>query len=239
MNNLYHKVAVASGGIALSFTLGANKEARAATFTFESTRSYLVIDRNQDGVIDFNTGDYATDQPSGRYTGVRLSQDYKEELGEYRTSYQFNIAKLFLDSNTGKIKSAYFQTRATGAQYFGRYTNLQAYGHREGHPLFDEGEYLDSVNFRYIADISRDKIATFNVLPFIINQRIENNDSFWLGIRPDQRAFVTLSNEASLTIITEPVPEPTTIFGSAIGLCLGGWLKRKKSASQNKAKSQG
>jgi hypothetical protein len=35
----------------------------------------------------------------------------------------------------------------------------------------------------------------------------------------------------------EVVPEPTTIFGSAIGLCLGGWLKRKKSTSQNKAKS--
>jgi hypothetical protein len=27
---------------------------------------------------------------------------------------------------------------------------------------------------------------------------------------------------------TEPVPEPTTIFGSALALSLGGWLKRKK-----------
>ena len=33
------------------------------------------------------------------------------------------------------------------------------------------------------------------------------------------------------------VPEPTTIFGSAIGLYLGGWLKRKKSSQQNKTKS--
>jgi hypothetical protein len=37
---------------------------------------------------------------------------------------------------------------------------------------------------------------------------------------------------------TFTVPEPTTIFGSAIGLCLGGWLKRKKSTLQNKTKSQ-
>jgi hypothetical protein len=37
----------------------------------------------------------------------------------------------------------------------------------------------------------------------------------------------------------EPVPEPTTIFGSIIGLGLGGWLKRKKSTLQNKTTSQG
>jgi hypothetical protein len=34
MNNLYHKVAVASVCTALGFALGANKEAKAATFTF-------------------------------------------------------------------------------------------------------------------------------------------------------------------------------------------------------------
>jgi len=28
----------------------------------------------------------------------------------------------------------------------------------------------------------------------------------------------------------EPVPEPTTIFGSALALGVGGWLKRKKSS---------
>jgi len=36
----------------------------------------------------------------------------------------------------------------------------------------------------------------------------------------------------------QPVPEPTTIFGSAIALGLGGWLKRKKSSQQNKTTSQ-
>jgi hypothetical protein len=39
--------------------------------------------------------------------------------------------------------------------------------------------------------------------------------------------------------VAQPVPEPTTIFGSAIGLGLGGWLKRKKSSQQNKTTSQG
>ena len=31
-----------------------------------------------------------------------------------------------------------------------------------------------------------------------------------------------------------PVPEPTTIFGSALALGVGGWLKRKKSSQHNK-----
>jgi hypothetical protein len=39
--------------------------------------------------------------------------------------------------------------------------------------------------------------------------------------------------------VAEPVPEPTTIFGSAIALGVGGWLKRKKSSQQNKTSSQG
>jgi hypothetical protein len=37
----------------------------------------------------------------------------------------------------------------------------------------------------------------------------------------------------------EPVPEPTTMLGTALALGGGGWLKRKKSIKQNKTKSQG
>jgi hypothetical protein len=85
---------------------------------------------------------------------------------------------------------------------------------------------------------SQSKIATFNVLPFILNQRIENNNSFLLSIRPDKDAFVILPWQTNLTIITEPVPEPTTIFGSALALGVGGWLKRKKSNRLNKTTPQ-
>jgi hypothetical protein len=230
MNNLYHRFAVASVGIALGFALGANKEARAATFTFTSTNSYYVVDYNQDGIVDFGNT-----QINERYAGIRLSEDYTEELGEYRSFYQFNIANFFLDSNT-RIKSAIFQSRVTGAQYFARDTNLEAYGYTESFQSFDNGEYLDSVYFRYLVD-TRDVIATFNVLQFVVNQRIENNDSFWLSIRPDMEAFITLPRETTLTITTEPVPEPTTIFGSALALGVGGWLKRKKSNQQNKTTS--
>jgi len=233
MNNLYHRFTVASVGIALGFALGANKEARAATFTFTftSTRSFYVIDYNQDGVIDDGN-----EQGTERYTGLRLSKDYTEELGEYRSFYQFNIANLSLNPNI-RITDAFFQFRANGAQYFTRNTNLEVYGYTEGDQLFDNGEYVSGIDFRYFAE-SRDpnRSATFRVLKFI--QGIKNNDSFLLSIRPDKDAFVILPEKTNLTIITEPVPEPTTIFGSAIGLCLGGWLKRRKSDPQNRTTSQ-
>ena len=39
------------------------------------------------------------------------------------------------------------------------------------------------------------------------------------------------------TVDFQPVPEPTTIFGSALALGVGGWLKRKKSGQENKTTS--
>jgi hypothetical protein len=44
MNNLYHKVAVASVCTALGFVLGASPEAKAASFTFAPTITFEVID---------------------------------------------------------------------------------------------------------------------------------------------------------------------------------------------------
>jgi hypothetical protein len=44
MNNLYHKVAVASVCTALGFALGANTEAKAATLSLEPTITFSVLD---------------------------------------------------------------------------------------------------------------------------------------------------------------------------------------------------
>jgi hypothetical protein len=46
MKNLYHKVAVASICTALSFTLGANQEAKAATITLTPATSFYSFDLN-------------------------------------------------------------------------------------------------------------------------------------------------------------------------------------------------
>ncbi len=234
MNNLYHRFAVASVGIALGFALGANKEAKAARFTFTSTRSFWVVDTNQDGV-----GDDGSDYPAGeRYTGLKLFGDDRQ-LGEYRSFYQFNsINSLPLGSNT-RITSAILTTPGIyDTQNTDRYTSLNVYGYTETEifqSLFDNDneKYVGGADLRYIYE---DGILTSNILGFI-NQRIGNNNSFWLGIRPSDEAFVALPLQTSLIITTEPVPEPTTIFGSALALGVGGWLKRKKSSQQNKTTS--
>ncbi len=41
----------------------------------------------------------------------------------------------------------------------------------------------------------------------------------------------------NFNLTAQHVPEPTTIFGSALALSLGGWLKRKKSSQHNKTSS--
>jgi hypothetical protein len=77
----------------------------------------------------------------------------------------------------------------------------------------------------------------------LVNQRVSNGDGFaGFGVRPSNAIYfatgsASLTNSAELTIETEPVPEPTTIFGSALALGVGGWLKRNKSGQQNKTTS--
>ncbi|MEG4496625.1 PEP-CTERM sorting domain-containing protein [Microcoleus sp. F10-C6] len=87
----------------------------------------------------------------------------------------------------------------------------------------------------------------FDVTPFV-NQRVSNGDTFaGFAISLLNVGWVTLGGtdalgRSSLVIetadVAEPVPEPTAIFGSARGLCLGGWLKRKKSNQQHKITPQ-
>jgi hypothetical protein len=230
MNSLYHRFAVASVGIALGFALGANKEARAAIFTFTPTRSYWVVDYDQDGDVDFGIP-----FPGPRFVGRTYEEGSYPARGEYQSSYEFNIADLPLDSNT-RITSATFQTRVESIQYADPHNSfVSAYGFTEYSPLIDNGEWLN-----YDELYNSNRILTFNILQFVVNQRINNNNnSFGLSIRPSTEAFFTLSDQANLTITTEAVPEPTTIFGSALALGVGGWLKRKKSSQKNKTTPQG
>jgi hypothetical protein len=81
-----------------------------------------------------------------------------------------------------------------------------------------------------------------------VNQQVRNRNAFaGFVISMSDWGEATLRGtdalgRSSLVIetadVAEPVPEPTTIFGSAIGLCLGGWLKRRKSSQQHKTTPQ-
>jgi len=240
MNNRYQKVAFASVCTALSFALLANKEAKAAYISLTPTTSFIVGDRNdQDGVGDYISGDVPL--PVGRIGGERDRQ-------EYRAFYEFNLANLSLAPNTA-ISRVLFKVNSNTISSYERFSRLDLHGYigdgQADVSDFGAGEFLGG---RYFYSVLLNlppgikPYFAFDVLPFI-SQAIQNNDTFaGFSLRTDE-AYLTLKEDASLIIettdVAEPVPEPTTIFGSALALGVGGWLKRKKSNQQHKTTSQG
>ncbi len=247
MKNLYGKVAVASVGIALGFVLGANKEVKAATFSLTGG-GLLVADRNLDGVGDFGYG--GVPLPVGIRDGLLYGSYGEYFRHEYRAFYNFNIAPLSLASDT-VISSAIFTGSINSVERLDNIHNnptLDVIGYGEN----DSAEYFskEGVSLGYVPIFYSLAGTTFNLnVTTFINQIVSNGESvagFGFRFSPfsediyygdngysnDNESYITLGRSASLTI--ETVPEPTTIFGSVIGLCLGGWLKRKKSSQQNK-----
>jgi hypothetical protein len=253
-------VAVASVGIALGFALGANKEAKAATIILTPTTSFGVTDQDWDGRGD--------SYYSGTPFHVGPSRNHAGQSQEDRAFYEFNIANLSLASNT-VISSAIFQVRVDSLSAYHRYYAMRLFGYRgNGQPDasdFSEGigggfgttpppvsDFETSIYLGgYYPVAGYDPVYQFNfnidfsVTPFI-NELISKNNAFaGFSVRGNDyhAGDATLNQNASLIITTvdvpEPVPEPTTIFGSALALGLGGWLKGKKSSQQNKTKSQG
>jgi hypothetical protein len=244
MNNLYHKVAVTSVCTALGFALGGSEKAKAATFTLPPTITFEVIDYSYFGNKFDGLGDEVF--PGNFDTVVRGT------LGEAAEFAEFNINSLFFDSNT-VISSAVFQAQINSFFVTGlgvnTYTNpgtLGIFGYVGNGTAeasdFEAGVLLSSVD---ISSSSVGDILSFDVTPFI-NQRVSNGNTFaGFGIRALNFGSLSLERGEFVGIrprliveTAEPVPEPTTIFGSALALGVGGWLKRKKSNLQNKTTSQ-
>jgi hypothetical protein len=233
MNNLYHKIAVASVCTALSFAVGANTEVKAATITLEPAINFEVLDYGNDGVPDSVLMD------DNSYFG-------KIRVVEGRLFTEFNIDSF---SPNEDITRVLLQTQIEylGGR-FGEFRNPGSFGlfGYAGNGTgdlsdFGAGELLSSVN---TFSSSTGDFLSIDVTPFV-KQRASNGDPFaGFGFRVLNPGFVELGGDrfpdypVTLVVETQPVPEPTTIFGSAIFLGVGGWLKRKKSAPQNKAKSQ-
>jgi hypothetical protein len=251
MNNLYHKVAVASVCTALSFALGANEEAFSATFTLTIDNfdnfTFDVLDISHTFFGVETTFDGRGDKlfPAGWAAVMKNTYSEGAEITE------FNIGSFFLAPNT-VISNAVFQTNISPRWPHSFVGSLGIFGYvgngRADNSDFEAGVLLSSVD---ISSLSPGDTFKFDVTQFV-NQRVGNRDAFAgfairaLNLGPQVHLgggeFDEFKNHSSLIIetadVAEPVPEPTTIFGSAIGLCLGGWLKRKKSTPQNKAKSQ-
>lgn len=237
MNNLYRKVAVTSVCTALGFALGANEEAYSATFSLQPTTAFAVRDSNSDGLGDLLISLENT-------IGIRKAVQVEDaEFAEFNLSFPFT-------PNT-VVNSAVFYTRIATFEVsevgIGNPGSLGIFGYVGNGTAetsdFEAGTFLSSVNTSFDTyDLA------FDVTPFL-NQRVRNADAFaGFGIRALNLGNVALGGYRGTPIATrlivettdaaEPVPEPTTIFGSAMALGLGGWLKRKKSSQQHKTTPQ-
>jgi hypothetical protein len=239
MNNLYHKLAVASVSTALSFVLGASEEVKAATITVPPTIQFGV--RTMFGVFG-GSSTYFTPDSDDVFFVPRPGGGPQTRLAE------FNISSFFIAPNT-IIKSAIFQDKFSSVlgNQFGGPITLSIFGYIGNGTAelsdADNGVFLSSVD---ILSLSPGDTLNFDVTAFV-NQRVSNGNPFaGFAIKTFDFAGVTLGGtdalgRSSLVIetvdVAEPVPEPTTILGSALALGVGGWLKRKKSGQENKTTS--
>jgi hypothetical protein len=258
MNNLYCKVAVASICTALSFTLVTNKEAKAATFNLTATKFFIqgqtnLLGGSRDRVFDNEN----SNEVSIIINGSEATRPEDFYSYERRGFYEFNIGNLSLVTNTVISRAILdIPIRNVSANNDALFLNLLGYVGNGKPDLsdFEAGVYLGRQNPFYIFDPFGGFLhnINFDVTNFV-NQRVSNRDGFaGFGIRAETvnvpaRTYgrFTLDYdgyEPTLKIETvdvpEPVPEPTTIFSSALALGVGGWLKRKKSSQQNKTTPQ-
>ena len=192
-----------------------------------------------------------TDIRPNSYSVQKLYTHY-----ERRAFYEFNIGNLSLAPNT-VIRRAILKTPlrgdVRGNPNYDPYLFLRLFGYvgngRADLSDFDAGVSIglgEVMGPNSYPTIPLDSID-FDVTPFV-NQRVNSRDNF-AGFSFRLQGLHLINSTATLrddynappSLIIETadatVPEPTTIFGSAIGLYLGGWLKRKKSSQQNKTKS--
>jgi hypothetical protein len=250
MNNLYCKVAVASVCTALGFVLGANEEVKAATLSLEPTIIFTVMDF--DGSLTYGGPDIF----DGLGDQVRPGNwDFviRGSYGEIADFAEFNIGSFSVAPNT-VISSAVFQANIFSLIVSGfgvdgtSPSSLGIFGYVGNGTAetsdFEAGVLLSSVD---ISSSSPGDIFNFDVTQFV-NKRVSNNDAFaGFGIRALNFGSLALGGgnfpgiQPRLIVetadVAEAVPEPTTIFGSALALGVGGWLKRKKSSQQNKTTS--
>jgi hypothetical protein len=242
MNNVYLKLAIASVCTALGSVLGTNEKAYSATFDLASSITFEVIDGGFSGSFD-GRGDEVF--PGNFWVVARGTEGEAAEFAE------FNIGSLSLAPNT-VISNAIFQAELESFLVYGLGVNatnpgsLGIFGYVGNGTVeasdFEAGVFLSTVD---VSSSSPGDILNFDVTPFV-NQRVSNGDTFaGFGIRALNFGNLILGTGNSSNILpklivetAEPVPEPTTIFGSVIALTVGGWLKRKKSSQQNKTITQ-
>jgi len=247
MNNLYHKFVVASVGIALGFILGADKEAKAATFTFVPTYEFSVTKRDYLYTSFLTQNPFVSNRPLKQPAFPQETRVFYEfNLLNFDTNTVISQASLKADiGSSGNIDLHIFgyleQTRPDLTKFdFGKFVASEqrpALGWSEENRAFN----VDVTGF--VNDALHYKFAFRGGYPHNATSAF-NTDYPFAGfsirtIPKDSKVFLSKATLEITTIdVAEPVPEPTTIFGSALALGVGGWLKRKKSSQQDKTTPQ-
>jgi hypothetical protein len=263
MNNLYHKLAVASIYTALGFAIGASEEAKAATFnsSFPYSLTFQVVDGGSFGSFD-GLGDAAVnaafiDPDNGdRHTWDLVERTTAREvaaltefsipaLTSVSTGYRTDTRITNIISAVLRVQVEWYRTDYEGPRTLGLFGYV-GNGTAEASDL-EAGIFLGSVTS---SRANNDSFAQFNVTPFL-NRLVSNNNEFaGFALRsltetedPIVLGYEGLSGRRFPPTLYvegeyEVVPEPTTIFGSALALGVGGWLKRKKSSQQDKTAPQ-
>jgi hypothetical protein len=224
MNNFSHKLAVVSVCATLSLILGENKEAKAINFTIEGNSSTGIGERVLNSQVSVQ----------------------KTQNSPIESRYFSELDLMGFSIPPGTRASATFRT---SIQYTGPispdfYLDLFGYVGNGTADLsdFNAGVRLGTERPLFAGPNSRFANVSFDVSQFV-NERISNRDNFGgFGIRVhNSSSFLSYGSgyipATSLTVSTEPVPEPATILATAVALGWGGWLKRKNSSKQNKTKS--
>jgi hypothetical protein len=167
-------------------------------------------------------------------SNLELSIGTSDRNSAMRAFYEFNIGNLSLPPNT-VIRRASFDVLIRNIRNGYKYQFIDIVGYvGNGIPDLSDFEAGQQLALMDIDPFSGYSAYSINVdVTQFLNQRISNGDAFaGFGIRPSTSTYpegsASLWNSANLRI--ETVPEPTTIFGSALALGVGGWLKRKKSS---------
>ena len=240
MNNFYHKLAVVSVCTALNFALVANKEAKAATLGYQATTTFFIENFprpyifGNEGGGDPGSGDRLYTHLEGE--GFFIVMKTRFNSAEKRSFHEFSIDHLSL------IKKAIFSFELESQPgNYGRWAlNLNGY---VGNGMADLSDYGNGKELDSYEPPKYPGRIEFDVTQFV-KKLVSNQDDFagfstQIGGKSGKvNIYNTYFSQPLLIIetadVAEPVPEPTTIFGSALALSLGGWLKRKKSNQQNK-----
>jgi hypothetical protein len=235
MKNLFQKLVAVSVCTTLSFTLGANKA--------------VAIGFNVQGNSSTGMGERIFNDVSPSPIFVQRTENSPTET---RFVWELDYRGFYTPGQV--ITRANVEFRVEFAERIYRDLYLDIFGYvgngRAELSDFNAGVRLDSQNAFTPDPLSGPVEAiSFDVTQFV-DERLRNGDDvLGFAIRVQNSSSFLNYGRVNLGVPTAswstepvepmPVPEPTTIFGSALALSLGGWLKRKNSSQQNKTKSQG